>query len=31
VLTEGQSFVTGAGYVKLTDEELQKSLALIGE
>lgn len=29
VLTEGQSFVTGAGYVKLTDEELQKSLALI--
>jgi phosphate transport system substrate-binding protein len=31
VLTEGQSIVTGAGYVKLTDEELQKSLALIGE
>lgn len=31
VLTEGQSFVTGAGYVTLTEEQLQESLALVAE
>jgi len=31
VLTDGQAFVTDAGYVKLTDARIQEALTLVGE
>jgi hypothetical protein len=31
VLNEGQAFVEDAGYVKLTDEQIQEALALVEE